>query len=221
MRYQIANLVVAALLFGGSAAWSADGVPQRTERFDYRWTLAGFKGAMARLFVPGQGEGRLTTGPNDLGGSENLVTELRISSRDAGRSDFWLYGAEIDPSRKRTVRAWSAQRFRGKSREREREADGVDVLDLASSIYYLRKELPSRPREERIWSSGRPNAVLINPGPRRVVHHDGKAVVTRSYAIRGQPKPGKPTWRGQLDLVLTDDENAIPLEIVVSRKGMR
>jgi len=193
-----------------------------TEQFDYRWTLAGFKGVFARLFIPGSGEGRLTTAWAGDGGSlDSVKTELLISSSARKRDEFWLYGAEIDSSARRTVRSWSSQRFRGKSRRREREAGDVDALDLASSIFYLRRERPDQPREEMIWSKGKLNPVMIHPGPSGSALWNGEQVATRSYSIRGLSKPGRPTWEGMMDLILTDDEEAVPLEIVVVRKGLR
>lgn len=192
------------------------------ERFDYRWNLAGFKGVVARIFVPGQGEGRLTTvSVDEEGVSDFIKTELLISSHDGKSDEFWLYGSEIDPAERRTVRSWSAQRFRGESKRSEREAEGVDSLDLASSIYYLRKERPDSPREDVIWSSGRLNAVMVRPGDRGTASWRGRQVATRTYSIRGLPKPGQETWNGRMDLVLTDNEQAVPLEIVVVRKGLR
>ncbi|MFQ5526595.1 MAG: hypothetical protein ACE5GX_10075 [Thermoanaerobaculia bacterium] len=215
-------LRVAAVLFlfvsTGEVARAANGGRELPESFEYKWTLGGFKGVMARMFIPGRGEGRLTT---DAGSGDLLVTELRISSREGKRDEYWLYGAEIDPLVRRTVRAWSAQRFRGESKRKERSADGVDALDLASSIYYLRQELPTRSQEAEIWSSGRLNPVIIQPLGRGLARLNGRPVATRSYAIRGVSKPGRPHWRGKMDLVLTDDEEAVPLEIVVVRKGMR
>jgi hypothetical protein len=225
MRYRIFSLflVLLCLCAVGARAESKDlSLP---EQFNYRWTLAGFKGAMARLFIPGQGEGHLTTdraaADDSLDPSDHLITELLISSRVGQRDEYWLYGAEIDASERRTVRAWSAQRFRGKSRKKEREAKGFDALDLASSIYYLRQELPDRPREETIWSSGRLNPVIVRPGPRGNAEWKGRRVATRSYSIRGLRKPGRPVWQGKMDLVLTDDEEAVPLEIRVVRKGVK
>jgi len=200
----------------------ADGGMQLPERFDYRWSLAGFKGALARLFVPGRGEGRLTTASSTGDDrAELLTTELLISSSDGKRDEFWLYGAEIDAARKRTVRSWSAQRFRGKSRRKERDAGEIEALDLASSIYYLRRERPDVASEQLIWSSGRLNPVLIQPGERGISVWDGREVATRSYSIEGVAKPGRPRWEGNMDLVLTDDEEAIPLEIAVMRSGLR
>lgn len=209
-------LALSALRAAGAGASGLETGP--AEDFEYRWTLGGFKGVMARLFIPGQGEGRLTMAP---GPDDQLITELRISSREGERDEFWLYGAEIDPAGKRTVRAWSAQRFRGESKRKERQADGIDALDLASSIYYLRQELPVEAREAMIWSSGQLKPVVIQPLGRGTAEWRGESVGTRGYTIRGVPKPGRQTWRGRMDLVLVDDEKAVPLEIVVVRKGMR
>ncbi len=217
-------LFLLALVSGLSAADArgAEGAPdpalRAVEQFDYRWTLGGFKGVVARIFVPGRGEGRLTT---EQRAGDRLVTELRISSQEGDKGEYWLYGSEIDPSGKRTVRAWSAQRFRGESKRKEREAEGIDALDLASSIYFLRRELPTRAAEAEIWSSGQLNPVKILPSGRGNAEWRGRTVSTRSYAIRGLNKPGRPVWKGKMDLVLVDDEQAVPLEIVVTRNGMR
>ena len=185
------------------------------ELLQYRWKLSGFKGLVARLFVPGNGEGTLTTGVN---GSGRLVSELRISSSSARREDFWLYGSEIDAGARRTLRSWSTQHFRGKSREKESELERDDVIDLASSIYFLRRELPEKATEANIWSGGRIYRVAVKPTGRDARLVDGQPVRTRSYSLRGV---GKPLWRGRLDLVLSEDESATPLEIAIARDGMR
>ena len=219
-RTVIVFLCVVSLCAAGARA--EDRGLSLPEQLDYRWSLGGFKGVVARLFVPGRGEGRLTTASAREDGSLEFVkTELLISSRDGEGDEFWLYGAEIDATEKRTVRAWSRQRFHGRSREKKREAGDVDALDLASSIFYLRKERPDLPSEELIWSSGRLNPVIIRPGPRGSALWNGRQVATRSYSIRGLSKPGQARWEGKMDLLLIDDEQAVPLEIVVVRKGLR
>ena len=208
--------VLAVALCGLGAASAAPTPPK--EDFAYDWTLRGFKGAVARLFVPGRGEGRLTTESN---GDSILVTELRISAGGQRSDEFWAYGAEIDPERRQTLKAWSAQRFRGESRRRERDGRGIGALDLASSIYFLRQELPESGREADIWSSGQVHPVSIRPTGRGAAVVNGVETPTRSYRIKGVKRPGRPVWKGQMDLVLTADEAALPLEIVVVRKGMR
>ena len=186
-----------------------------SEQLQYRWKLSGFKGLVARLFVPGTGEGTLTTGSDESG---SLVSELRISSTSSRRGDYWLYGSEIDADQRRTVRAWSSSQFRGKAKQKESGLDGNDVVDLASSIFFLRRELPEEPTETQIWSSGRIYRVEVKPNGWDARLIEGRPVRTRSYTLRGT---GEPFWRGRLDLVLAEDEAATPLEIAVARDGMR
>ena len=182
------------------------------EELQYRWKLSGFKGLVARLFVPGTGEGTLTTGSDESGG---LVSELRISSTSARRGDYWLYGSEIDAEGRRTVRAWSSQQFRGKSRNKESELDGDDVVDLASSIFFLRRELPEEPTETNIWSSGKIYRVAVKPNGLDARLIEGRPLRTRSYTLRGV---GEPFWRGRLDLVL--DGMRVQLELVNPAVGL-
>lgn len=212
MRY-LGVLAFGACLLMPAAAHSASG--DDPELLQYRWKLGGFKGMVARVFVPGTGEGTLTTGPDEAG---RLTSELRISSSSARREDYWLYGSEIDAGARRTLRAWSMQHFRGKSREKESELERDDVIDLASSIYFLRRELPEKRTETNIWSGGRIYRVAVKPTGRNARLVDGKPVRTRSYSLRGV---GTPLWRGRLDLVLSEDESATPLEIDIARDGMR
>ena len=185
------------------------------ERLQYKWKLGGFKGVVIRLFVPGTGEGELKTRRDPSG---NLVSELHISSSSARDGDFWRYGAEIDDSSRRTIRAWSSRRFRGESKEKESELEREDVIDLASSIFFLRRELPREEAETHIWSNGRIYQVTVKPTGRSARLIDGRAVRTRSYSLRGS---GEPVWRGRFDLVLAEDETATPLEITVARDGLR
>lgn len=210
---RLAGAAAAAVLMMTTPLAAAE-TPER-EELVYRWKLSGFKGIVARLFVPGTGEGRLTTGANDEG---ELVSELMISSTSARRGDYWLYGSAIDAENRRTVRAWSSQRFRGKSKERESALDGDDLVDLASSIFFLRRELPSDPVETNIWSNGKIYRVAVKPNGWDARLIDGEPVRTRSYTLRGV---GEPLWRGRLDLVLADNAAATPLEIAVARDGMR
>lgn len=218
-RYQalvVAGIWLLGAVLGGIAVTAAE-LPgaDRQEVLEYRWHLSGFKGLVARLFIPGAGTGTLTTGGDDSG---NLVTELHISSPAAKDGDFWLYGSEIDPRDKRTLRAWNSQRFRGKEKQKESSLEDDDAIDLASSIFFLRQELPEDVTRTHIWSSGRLYEVEVVPTGLSARLVDGEAVRTRSYTLRGV---GEPRWRGQLDIVLAENENSTPLEIVVARDGMR
>ena len=213
-------LLFACIFFAGASVMNAESpaVPEE-EVLEYRWSLSGFKGLVARIFVPGTGRGTLTTGAHQSGTqSGTLVSELHISAPAANKRDYWLYGSEIDPEKRRTVRAWSAHHFRGKSRQKDSILEGDAAVDLASSIFFLRRELPEEETRTQIWSSGRLYDVAVSPGGRDARLVNGRAVRTRSYSLRGV---GEPKWRGRLDLVLAEDEAATPLEITVFRDGMR
>lgn len=196
-------------------ATMSSAAPDPNETLEYRWRLLGLKGALARIFFPGSGDGLLRTQPNGTG---NLETELVISSSQGRQGEFWLYGAEVDPLEHRTVRAWQRQHFRGKSKSKESEIDVAEALDLASSILFLRRELPPEAMVIKIWASGELRPVAVRPAGRGSVVLDGQRMTTRNYELRGA---GRPFWSGELDIVLADDEAATPVEIIVARDGWK
>ena len=221
-RRPLLSTLAAAILMV-SPSHGADEVG--TEELHYRWKLSGLKGVVVRLFIPGQGEGTLTTGPD---GSGSLVSELRISSASSRRDDYWLYGSEIDANERRTVRAWSSQKFRGKSKGKQSDLERDDVVDLASSIFFLRQELPEEATEANIWSGGRIYRVSVKPHGRDARLVDGRPIFTRSYSLRASEWfPAASRRRPSLKCRRASAAssalagNASPLEIAVSRDGMR
>ena len=180
----------------------------------YTWQLEGIVGAIAGLFFPDAGTGSLTTVPE---GDGLLRTELLITSEKSREGEFWTYGALIDVREGRTVRAWSAYRFRGEAKYKEEEITGAGVVDLASGIYRLRKDPPTDPRRMRIWSDGKIYPVLVTPGESVVRQRDGERIEGREYTIQGVDVPGERFWSGRLDLVLAEDPESTPVEIAVQR----
>ena len=211
-------LLSSVLVWASGVEAAMDNSAGFEESLTYRWHLSGVRGVLARMFFPGQGEGLLRTVAD---GEGRLTSELRISSPARDNGEFWLYGAQIDAEGERTLRAWSRQRFRGKAKAKESNLSRDDVRDLTSSIYFLRKNLPQRPRTTQIWSSGKIYPVLVRPGATGERILAGSKVRTRSYSLRGVDRGRERTWRGRLDLVLAEDGKATPLEIVVASSGWR
>lgn len=217
---------VTAALLGLTIALAsvASGSSLPSEDFRFQWSLRGFKGFVARVLIPGRGEGKLTT---EARGGEILATELLISSQQGRSGEYWLYGSEINASERRVLRSWSSQRFRGKSRKKERDATSSEspeaskALDLASSIYFLRREQPEAVQRAEIWSSGRVYPVEIRPGKKGLADWQGQQVATRLYQLRPLRVPGRKRWDGSLDVVISADDEGLPLEIVVERKGLK
>jgi hypothetical protein len=206
----LAAALAAALLAGAAPA-------RASERLEYRWKLDGFVGAVAGLFVPSRGEGSLTreTLPNGRWHSELLITS---SARDG---EFFRYGAELEPASLTTVRAWSASRWRGKSKAKEADVEEPGVIDIVSAIQVLREDPPELPRPLEIWSDGRLYPVLVMPHGTTHRHLDGREVPVRHYVVRGIERPGRKFWKGGLELWLADDPAATPVEILVTRSAAR
>jgi hypothetical protein len=183
----------------------------------YDWKLEGAVGALAGLFLPRTGEGSLTTRE---AGDGRLESVLLITSPKSKRGEFWTYGAELrrDGS---PLRTWSSYLWRGESKYKETELAEQDVVDIASGIYHIRKHLPREPQRMRIWSDGKLYPVVVRPGGEETRRLPGGAVRTRRYTIAGVRVAGERFWEGHLDLWLTLDQEATPVEILVARKWAR
>jgi len=189
--------------------------PAGPERFVYRWELKKLAALVGGILFPGQGTGLLTFEPRPGG---RLVSELHITSEQSAEGEFWRYGAEIDPRAGRTIKAWSSYLWRGESKSESAEIQQVGVIDVASGIYQIRRDLPDKPRRLRIWSDGRIYPVLVVPeGPETRTLPGGRRIETRHYRIRGLKIPGERHWKGHLDLWIADDENRTPVEISFDR----
>lgn len=190
---------------------------QESETLRYRWRLGGFFGTLARVFLPGHGDGALVTHSPAEG---NLEVQLDITA-PAAQGDFWRYGAEIDAGDGRTLKAWSAYEYRGRSDEKISEFDEEAVIDIASGITLLRRERPAAPRDLRIWNDGKIYPVTIFPRDRVRRWLGGERVLARHYAVRARRVPGERLWKGKLDIYLAEDEVATPVEISVERRMAR
>jgi hypothetical protein len=188
------------------------------ETLRYDWHLSGFVGALASLFVPSGGEGKLSVErlPDGL-----LKSELLITSRESEEGDSFLYGAEWDPESGRAVRAWSEQVWRGERKSKKDKVDQEGVIDVVSGIYALRRDPPSVARRLEIWSDGRLYPVMVIPRESEPRMLEGREVTARHLTVRGLQLPDRKLWKGSLDLWIADDAAATPVEIVVSRTGAR
>jgi hypothetical protein len=193
----------------------ASGQSRTDEEFQYRWQLRNFLGTMAGLFLPNRGEGSLTF---KTVGNGHLRSELTITSDTAKQGEYFRYGSEIDTRTLQPIRAWSAYSWRGETKSKTEPIEQNGVLDVASGIYAIRQNPPDKSRRMEIWSDGKIYPVVVIPlGNENRKARDGKVVTVRHYSIRGVESPGRRRWKGKLDLWLSRDEAATPVEIVISR----
>lgn len=217
-----AGLLLGLLLVGPgptAAGEPAAGlIAPRHEVLRYDWDLGGFIGNLASLFIPGRGDGSLTTFTNGAG---RLQTELHITSPKSREGEFWLYGAEIDPVTRRTVRVWSSYLFRGKSKRKQADLEEADVIDISSGILLLRQDPPATSRRMRIWSDGKIYPVEIRSVGREVRRIGQTEIPVRYLAVRGLKEEGGRYWRGKMDLFFGEDADATPVEIRFVRDHAR
>ncbi|MCZ6727724.1 MAG: DUF3108 domain-containing protein [Acidobacteria bacterium] len=191
---------------------------QEPETLRYRWSLGGFFGTLARIVMPGRGDGTLVTRSDGSGTTE---VELDITAPTAKRGEYWHYGARINAADGRTLRAWSAYEFRGKKSSKESDFDDEAVIDVASGILLLRRDPPTAPRNMKIWNDGKIYPIVILP--RGLVKRTvlGRKVAVRHFAIRARRVPNERLWKGRMDIFLAEDEAATPVEISVERRMIR
>ncbi len=203
-----------ALLAAGSLAL-AQGRPSQNEEFHYDWQLRNLLGAIAGLFLPNHGEGSLTFKST---GNGHMQSELTITSSAARQGEYFRYGSEIDTRTLQPIRAWSSYSWRGETKSKSSPIEQAGVLDIASGIYSIRQSPPDKPRRLEIWSDGKIYPVLVLPlGLESRRMEDGRKMDLRHFSIRGIDMPDRDKWKGKLDLWLTRDEAATPVEILLSR----
>lgn len=215
--------LLAALLLAAAALAPAHAVQAlpADEEFRYRWQLSNFVGSLAGLFLPNQGEGELSFKAE---GNGQLRSELLITSKEGGAGEYWRYGSVIDTQRLQPIRAWSSYLFRGKTKSKSSEIEEQGIMDVVSGIYSIRRDPPTQPRNMEIWSDGRVYPVVVVPvGLERRTLPGGRSVAARHFSIRSRPVKGsgrdgeRKKWKGKLDLWLTPDAAAVPVEIHISR----
>ena len=188
------------------------------EMLEYRWHVQAAFGALAGLFFPSHGEGRLSRRALANG---NIESELWITSDADSEPDYFRYGAETSLASGATIRAWSSQLWRGKKKEKESPVADAGVVDIASAIQRLRTDRPTGNRRMEIWSDGKLYPVEVRPMGIERVEVGDRHVSAAHIAVRPLVEPDRRVWKGELDLWFADDAAATPVRILVSRSPAR
>lgn len=198
-----------------SLVTGADGAPlPDRETFHYRWSLVGFGGLIASLFLPGDGEGVMTYRRNGAG---HVISDLLITSDASEEGEYWRYGSEIDVRRGESIRAWSSYRWRGEEKSKEQKVEERGVRDIVAGIRALRIDPPDKPRRMEIWSDGKIYPVVVIPKNHDTRRIGSKDVQVRRYTVQGVKVEGRDRWKGSMELWLADDPVSTPVEIQLER----
>jgi hypothetical protein len=205
--------VLLALLVPSLGAAPSEGPATLDEQFQYRWQLKNFLGTLAGLFLPNQGDGSLTFRTTN----GHLRSELMLTSNASREGEYFRYGSEIDKSTLQPIRAWSSYSWRGESKAKSEEIEKRGVFDVAAGIFAIRRDPPEKSRRMEIWSDGKIYPVVVIPRGEETRRFSAGTLKTRHYSIRGVEVPGRHKWKGKLDLWLSTDPAATPVEILISR----
>ena len=190
--------------------------PPRPRRRSSRSTTTGASGASSAgspaSSCRARGAGSCAAVLNEGG----RITELEITSPEAGRGEFFRYGGELRADGT-TAQAWSSYRWRGQEKSHRDPVAEEGVVDVASGIHLIRARRPTSPLRLRIWSDGRVYPVVVQrAGTERVAVPAGSFLADH-YRIRGVRTAGERFWKGGLDLWLAKDDAATPVRIQVER----
>jgi hypothetical protein len=215
LRRLLLPTLLVLLALPATAPTAAGQGRMQNEEFQYHWQLRNFLGTLAGLFLPNHGDGSLTFKTTADG---HLRSELTITSNAARQGEYFRYGSEIDTRTLQPIRAWSSYSWRGRSKSKDEPIDQTGVLDIASGIYAIRMSPPEKTRRMEIWSDGKIYPVAVVPlGLEGRRTEAGKPLELRHFSIRGVDLPNREHWKGTLDLWLSRDEAATPVEILLSR----
>jgi hypothetical protein len=186
--------------------------PAAAESLRYSWSLRGFMGRLAGVFLPHQGKGELRSHANNGG----RITELEITSPDSARGEYFLYGGETRADGT-TALAWSAYRWRGEAKSKRENVEDGDVVDVASGIHLIRERKPTQPMRMRIWSDGHVYPVMVERVGTELRKVPAGTFNATHYRVRGIRQGSQRYWKGGLELWLAQDEAATPVSIQVER----
>lgn len=215
-------LLLAGSVLGGATA-SDEAVPPAVspaEAINFTWRIEGLKGLVARIFnlVPTAGEGVLEVFSADAG---RLVCRFRATSHQESAEDHWTYHAEVNLDEERTERVWDSWNFRGRHREKEYDLSSESAIDIVSGLHLLRLAPPTEPGRITAWSGGKVYPILVTPRglEQREIH--GRLLLVRHFSVTGIREPGQYFFKPQGDIWLEDSDEAIPVEILYRRRGLR
>ncbi|HEY0514506.1 MAG TPA: DUF3108 domain-containing protein [Thermoanaerobaculia bacterium] len=212
MKTKPHTILLLGVLAVGPAAFGQS--PPQGEDFQYSWQLRNFLGTLVGLFLPNHGDGSLSFTPT---GNGHLRSELNITSSVAKQGEYFRYGSEIDTRTLQPIRVWSSYSWRGEVKSKDEPIDQSGVLDIAAGIYAIRRSPPDKPRRMEIWSDGKVYPVVVLPLGTESRQVGNRRLNLRHFSIRGVDAPGRDHWKGKLDLWLSRDEVATPVEILLSR----
>ncbi len=213
-RFLVGSLLVMVSM-GGSIGLAQELPPGlRSQELHYRWRLEGLSSVLARLLtrLPTTGDAVIAL---DLVSSDRLEVAFTGTSEKAAPDEYWKYETEVDPGAWRSLRVTETLHYKKKHKTKTVELTDLEVIDVLSGLQRLRYLPNDGSGRHLIWSNRKVYPVAVSTaGTRERREVNGAGVTVRHLAIRGIKEPGQNYWKARAELWLTDDEAAVPVEIV-------
>jgi len=205
-------VVLVALLVAVTPASTAR-FEEGAETLTYRWELEGVSGAIARLLrlLPTQGDGLMKL---ELAGGGRLSITFLATSEKASSNEFWKYETAVDLESWRSVLVRDSLRYGKKDRSKTFDLEELDVTDVLSGLHLLRLGPLDEAERRSLWSSGKTYQVLVTPEGKELRTVADQRMTVRKLSIAGVRVPGQKRWKARAEVWLSDDEAALPVELV-------
>lgn len=206
--------VLLLALAAGSAAGAREApAGVRSEKLHYRWRLEGLSGVLARILtrLPTTGDAviELRARAND-----RLEVAFTGTSEKAAEDEYWKYEAVVNPEVWLSLRVTETLRYKKKHKTKTVELTDLEAIDVLSGLQQLRYVPTERIGRHTIWSDGKVYPVAVSAGALERRQVNDFEVTVRQLAIRGLKEPDRHLWKAWAELWLTDDDAAVPVEIV-------
>lgn len=233
----LSALVLACAIPAANAADLNCHGPANVESFRYAWKLRGGLSWIAGIMFPTAGVGELkTTYP--VAGRGPIDSSLLITA-PAGKSGFYAYETQMDPTGQRTLMTYHAYVWKDKSRKErtlfdygsgiarlhketpEKRWDKTDPIpagafhDVVSAIHFLRQNAATLhgPMLTTIYSDGKSYPVIVRPAERRTFAIGSQQVAASGFEF--VDAPGGRKWPGGMKIWISDDARRIPFRIEI------
>ncbi len=212
---RIVLLILLALAAAPDSAGSAAEPPRapRSEQLHYRWRLEGVSGVLSRLFglLPTTGDALMAL---RVASSDRLEVAFTATSEKAKEDEFWKYETAVDLGAWRSLNVRETLHYGKKRKTESFELGEVEVIDVLSGLQRMRYAPPPQSERHMIWSDGRVYPVSVTMVGFERLEFNGDHLTVRHLSIRGLREPDQRFWKARAEMWVTDDEVALPLELL-------
>ena len=179
--------------------------------------MEGLQGVVARVlpFIPASGEAILSVIPQD---GSTVDLSFRATSRDTSDGEYWSYTARFDPDARCTLQVVESSRFRGRSKRREHDLRGKEVIDLLSGLHLIRLDLPRSRQDGMLWANRRLYPVSLQPSGPETREIGGVRRDLLRFVVCGRRQAEHRYWKESAEVWVTAEAPNLPIQMLFKQR---